>query len=239
MKTIVGTALVILMTVSMAFSAGNSVLPKIRSVDGMQALPVQGMTMVESGGQVFFISQNGRYVIKGDMYDMWSGGERVPDIATLNATSSIINLDKIGVKMEDLFALKYGHGPEKVTVFVSPGCPYCKKLMQTMKTGELEDKYTFNIVPLPYMGKQSQIAVKKLVAAKGSNPQAALDALMSDNYGALPLKESNKLDLEGVKRSMLTAKIIGINQVPVLLSSAGVMQVGLPDSLPKWLEGVN
>ena len=87
------------------------------------------------------------------------------------------------------------------------------------------------------MGKQSQIAVKKLAAAVDTNPNGALAALMNDDFSTLQQTEGG--NLEGVKRAMLTAKILGINQVPVLLSSAGEMQVGVPEDLSQWLEGVN
>ncbi len=238
MKKLVSVLLVATLLVpAIVFAEGETSLQPIKSVDAMQQLPIQGMTMVESDGQVFFISKNARYVIKGDMYDMWSGGERVPNIAALNATASKIDLDKIGVKIEDLFSLAYGNGPEKVTLFVSPGCPHCTKTMQDLTVGDLSTKYTFNIIPLPFMGKQSQVAVKKLVAAYESNPSGALSALMSDNFSAL--QETEGGDLEGVKRAMVTAKILGINQVPVLLSSSGEMSVGSPENLSKWLEGVN
>ncbi len=238
MKTLaIITLAAVLALPGLSLAESGATLQQIRSVDGMQPLPIQGMTMVESGGQVFFMSRNGRYVIKGDLHDMWAGGERIPDIATLAATSSKINLDKIGIKMEDLFTLAYGSGPEEVTIFVSPGCPHCKNTLQDVTKGDLGEKYTFNIVPLPFMGQQSQVAVKKLVAAYETDPTSALQALMTDNYSALQATEGG--DLEGVKRAMLTAKILGINQVPVLLSSAGDMSIGSPKNLAAWLEGVN
>lgn len=229
------STLLILCSIGLAKSA--STLPLIRTIDAIQAVPGNGFQMVESAGRVFFVTQNGRYVIKGDMYDMWSGGARVTSVANLKTSSSRIDLDQIGVKMEDLFSMSYGSGPKDVTVFVSPGCPYCKQTMQEMTTGDLAEKYTFNIVPIPLLGTNSQISVKKLVAAANSNPNETLNALMTDDYSALNKTEGG--NIEGVKRAMVTAKIIGINEVPVLLSEDGHVQKGAPKSLASWLEGVN
>lgn len=217
--------------------AQQASIQKLKSIDAMQVLPSNQINMVEASGQVFFVTQNGRYVIKGDLYDMWSGGALVSSVAELNASSSKIDLDKIGIKMDDLFNLQYGNGPKTVTMFVSPGCGYCKKTLQEMISSDLAEKYTFNIIPLPFLGQKSQDSVKRLAAAALNNPADALNALVNDDYSSLAQKDGG--DVEGIKRAMITAQILGINQVPVLLADNGTMLVGAPQNLTNWLQGVN
>lgn len=233
-------ALILAMILGMFAAPGfaqQGTLKQIKSIDAMQALPANQINMVEASGQVFFVTQNGRYVIKGDLYDMWSGGAMVSSVAELNESSSKIDLEKIGIKMDDLFNLQYGNGPKTVTMFVSPGCGYCKKTLQEMISSDLAEKYTFNIVPLPFLGQKSQDSVKRLAAAAPKNPAGALNALVNDDYSALAQNEGG--DIEGIKRAMITAQILGINQVPVLLADNGTMLVGAPQNLTSWLQGVN
>lgn len=236
-KIITLTLLIAISLCGLSFAQPEATIDRIKSIDAITKIPGRSVQMVESNGRIFFVTPNGRYVIKGDLYDMWAKGKRITSVANLKASASKINLSQIGVKLEDLFHLKYGNGPKQITVFVSPGCPYCKRTMQEMMTGDLAEKYTFNLVPVPLLGKSSQVAVKKLVASIDKAPEKTLKALMFDDYSKLTTATGG--DLEGVKRSLITAQVIGIDQVPVLLTEAGTMKKGSPKNLSAWLEGVH
>lgn len=203
------------------------------TVDAMQKMPIQGLQMVESEGRVFFVSLNGRYVIKGDLFDMWTG-QQVSSVASLNDSSGKIDFEQLGLDVDELFALTYGDGPKEVVMFTSPGCPYCKRTIDQMH--DLTDQYTFKLVPLPILGEASANKTKQLVCAAQSDPEKAVQAVISENYGFLPAP-SDECDLEGVRRSMVSAKILGIEGVPFIITPDSRVLRGAPKNLAQSLGG--
>ena len=41
-------------------------------IEGMKALPINGLQMVKAGGRTFFMSNNGRFIITGTLMDVWN-----------------------------------------------------------------------------------------------------------------------------------------------------------------------
>lgn len=202
-----------------------------RKVDAMQQVGTTGFQMVESKGQVFFMSQDGRFVIKGKLYDMWSAGKEIASVDQQIYANNHINLETMGLKMEDLLHVEYGTGPKVVRIFISPGCPHCHRVLEQMKG--LESKYTFEIIPLAILGKKSEDAVERLSGHYKSNPKAALDAVLTDFYDNLP-KMANA-DLDPMKRNLIASQFLGISSVPVIIAADGRFSTGAPKDLAALL----
>ena len=45
--------------------------PRAAKIKEIVTLPIKGIRAVESDGQIVFISDNGRFVITGQIYDVW------------------------------------------------------------------------------------------------------------------------------------------------------------------------
>lgn len=221
-------ALVSLPTLALAF---QSEAPSLGSVDAIQKMNVKGLQMVESGGRTFFVSADGRYIIKGSMFDMWAG-KKIESIAELNANANKIDFDKIGLKIEDLYHVSYGTGKEEVIMFSAPGCPSCGAMLKEIPA--LAEKYTFKIIPLPILGEESATNTKKLACA--SSPQKEVVAVMSGDYSSLP-DATNECDLDGVRRSLVTAQVLGLDGVPFFITPDHRVLRGLQDDLDAALGG--
>ncbi|MCK9172178.1 MAG: DsbC family protein [Desulfuromonas thiophila] len=200
-------------------------------VDNMAQIGDLPFQMVESDGKTFFMSSNGRYVIQGEMTDMWANKKPIATVEDLVQSVNTVDFSAIGLDMEDLLHLKYGYGPEKVTIFVAPGCGYCKNALKQMKG--LESKYTFQVVPLPIMGPRSEDALRRIACNYKDKPELSLAAVLSDHYD--DLKISGDCDVEPVARALVTAQILGINSVPVIIDQKNRMSKGAPPSLAEHL----
>jgi len=131
--------------------------PRAAKIKEIVTLPIKGIRAVESDGQIVFISDNGRFVITGQIYDVWGR----------------MDVDKLNT-------ISFGHGPKDVVLFVDPRCGVCHKLIGEAKP--LAEEYTFKIVVIPALGDESNQLAKALHCAKDKTN--ALDALLNNTLGS-------------------------------------------------------
>ena len=242
-------ALVLTMTVSAVFAADtvpasapeaktaamggepNSAM-NVPKIDSLVPLPISGLKAVVSNDELLYISDNGRYVLRGVMYDAWDQ-KPLKSLDDIRESATHINLAKMHIDTVDFKPLAYGKGREHITVFVDPKCPWCAKLMQQMQAKpELVKRYTFDLVPIPVLGAESQRLVRELGCAR--DRQAALKALMSEDYDRA-LEPEKDCTLQHVQKSMVAAQLLGVTGVPFLIHQDGRVQRGMPKELGDWL----
>lgn len=204
----------------------------ITKIERMQELPISGMKAVEtSTGDMMFVSQNGRFVFRGTVYDMWNK-EAIRTYDDVDRVAKRIRFDKLGMNLDDLFAVTMGAGKEAV-VFVDPKCPYCEKLMQ--QSVALHGEYRFRFVVIPVLGEQSAQLTRRLGCAKVAEQRTLFDALTTHGYDKLPAEASN-CDLAKLQRNLVTAQLMGITRVPFVVAPDGRVNQGLPKDLKAFLE---
>jgi len=222
-----------LIMAAMAMTATTAQAKPVRNIDAMRTIPGTSLQMVESEGRSFFMSPNGRYVIKGQLIDMWTGA-KIEKVSDLENSAAKVDFQKMGLNLDDLMSLKYGTGPKEVVAFVAPGCPHCELTMKQMVS--LTEEYTFRLVPLPFFGEESKNHVMQLACNEEYQEKAA-EALILEDYSNLPVK-STSCDMERLQRSALTAQIMGIQSVPYLVAHDGRVLMGSPEQgLEKFLKG--
>lgn len=202
-------------------------------ITAMEKLPSGGFTAVEGEGfpGMAFISDNGRYVLRGDLYDTWTG-KRVNNLADLRDNASRVQLSKLGVTPAELGAFRYGTGSKEVTIFVDPKCPYCHGILQQMPA--LAGKYTFQVIVVPVLGQESERLTRMVSCA--TDPAAALAALMAGPIrDSLPQNEN--CNLLPIQKRLVTAQLVGVKGVPFMIAPDGRTKGGLPQDLDSWLEG--
>ena len=143
------------------------------SIRRLARLPTQGLQAVETtDGQLLYVSDNGRYLIRGTAYDLWHGAE-LTSLTQAEDLAGRIDLKRLKLDPADLGALDTGTGPA-VLAFVDPHCPHCADLLADLPS--LTDRYRFRLIPLP-IGAASQTAVLALHCLAATDPAAALKAL--------------------------------------------------------------
>lgn len=191
-------------------------------------LPIKALRAVVTDGEQVFISENGRFIIKGDLYDVWQK-KRITNFAEMQKLATHIDLKKIGLDVGALNTVSMGTGAKEVVVFVSPLCPHCKTLIQAAKN--LTAEYRFQLVF--FSGDEAvQKTIKNIAGA--SSAEIALDAVIKSKTAALP--EVAHCDPKRNAMTVLMAQLMAIDKVPFVIAPDGRLHKGLPQNLSAWLE---
>jgi thiol:disulfide interchange protein DsbC len=137
--------------------------PSTAKIEGIVKLPIKGMQAVQSDGQILFMSENGRFVITGQIYDIWMK-KPLSTIAQMQDAASRIHFKGMGLNVDTLNTVSMGQEPKEVVIFVDPRCTICHELMPDAKT--LTKDYTFKFIVIPALGDESNRLAKALYCAK-------------------------------------------------------------------------
>lgn len=183
---------------------------------------------------VAYMSQNGRFVMRGVIFDTWTG-ETIQTMDDLRASMKNVNLSEIGLKDEDVDPFYYGSGPKKVTMFVDPFCPYCGQLFDEMIGDPSYAKdYTFTILTVPFLGDNSTKAVNALSCAEDRD--TALKALLTkDKSWMMAQQLPQNCDVQPVLQRTILSQMLGVTGVPYIIGAEGGISRGMPPSLKTFL----
>ncbi|EHC3548719.1 DsbC family protein, partial [Salmonella enterica subsp. enterica serovar Heidelberg] len=185
--------------------------PRAAKIEDIVKLPINGVRAVQSDGQIMFLSENGRFVISGQIYDLWSK-KPLNTMSQMRDVAERLHFKSMGMDVDTLNTISMGRGGKEVVVFVDPRCTVCHKLMDESKS--LVDEYTFKFVVIPALGAESNRLAKGLYCAKDKTN--ALDAFMNNTLASLPSKET--CDPAQYDQTLLTAHFIGIEGVPFVVA---------------------
>jgi len=193
-------------------------------------LPGTGVQMLELDGQAVYLAGSGRYVFTGPAWDLWHGLE-LRDVAQARDLAGRIDRDRLSLDATDLGALPLG-GPESagkpLWVFVDPLDSASLELLDQLTRAEIPTQ----VIVLPLSGPESLAIARRLCCA--TSGAAALQALMAQDAGALPEPEAS-CDTQPLVRALITARLLGVEQVPLLIAPDGRLHRGVPTDLSAWM----
>ncbi|MBK5941850.1 hypothetical protein CCR96_21935, partial [Halochromatium roseum] len=117
---------------------------------------------------------------------------------------------------------------DSLWVFVDPLYPAGLELLATLQEAAVPTQ----VVVLPVGGPESLDAARRLRCAASS--EDALTALISREIATLPAP-ANDCDTQPLVRALITARLLGVEQVPLLIAPDGRLQQGVPADLAAWL----
>jgi thiol:disulfide interchange protein DsbC len=214
----------------LCFNASAQMTPEqaLQSIRATYELPIDKFIAVEDvKGDMFFVSKNGRYAIKGTMIDVWSQ-EPLTTIAHISESVDRLTLPSFSNDIDGFKPVVLGEGREVVTVFTDPSCQSCAKLMNQIVG--LKDRYTFKILHVPVLGDQSKELTKRLYCADDEAARIATETL---DYGDLDQEPS--CDMEAYEKRLLAADIVQVRHVPFLVAPDRRIMRGNPKDLNAWL----
>ncbi|GAA4853858.1 DsbC family protein [Luteimonas vadosa] len=195
-------------------------------VDRIAAAPLPGFREVVVGGQVLYVSDDGRYLVQGTLYD-------VKDKKDLSQVGlSVVRrelLDTVPTKDRIIFAPpspKY-----TVAVFTDVGCSYCRKLHQEIAEYNKQG-IAVEYLAFPRMGVASE-DFKKMEAVWCSQDRrkALTDAKNDRKVVAKQCKNPVRMQYEIGQRAGLTG-------TPMIITESGVQMPGYmpPEALRAALD---
>ncbi|MBK5966709.1 hypothetical protein CCR95_22180 [Thiocystis minor] len=209
----------------------------MKGIDGLRRLPIQGVSIMQSGEKIFFVSANGRYVFLGPAIDLWHG-ERLNSLADADRLTGRIDIGRLKLNASDLGALDVGDGTREILVFVDPMCPHCATLLDQIQVLSPAQRtpYRFRLIPLALLGADSIAAAVNLNCLAASDRAAATQALLTHTLETVPTAQE-RCGQGALQRALVTAHLLGISTVPFLIAPDGRLQPGIPADLLTWIAG--
>lgn len=187
---------------------------------------------VTGSTDLYFISGNGRWVVKGRAHDLWAGRD-LADFEAVRASTRTVALQGLARLWDDLEPITFGRGETEIVVFADPACLHCEALIHDLR--RFEAGYRFLVLQIPLMGPESGRTVQALHCAEDED--VARTALLAGERG-LGLAQRPGCDLAPLQRRLVTAQLIGLRGVPFMVHTGdGRFVEGRPDDLGRWLAG--
>ena len=183
-------------------------------VDTIKPSEIDGIYEVTMGGNIFYASADGKYLLQGQLYDA-EAKKNITETKLAEVRKSA--LDKIGT--QNMIIFKAENSKHQVSVFTDIDCGYCRKLHSEMDQ-YLAQGITVRYLFFPRAGKGSEsykkaISVwcaadrnKALTSAKKGEP---LDSKVCDNP---------------VDRHMQLGEEFGMSGTPMIVTEKGNVLAG-------------
>lgn len=182
----------------------------------IKPVPISGIYEVVVDGQVFYISQDGRYVMQGQLIDLATRTDLTEQRLKTIRLAAIDALDG-----QDMIIF----GPEQakytVTIFTDIDCGYCRRLHQHMdEYNKLGIKIRYLSFPRAGIGSSSYDKAVAVWCAK--DPKRAFTRSMLDQ----PVENTSQCE-NPVADQFNLGLTLGVNATPTLILADGTMVPGL------------
>lgn len=192
--------------------------PNVR-VDYIGAAPFPGWREVIAGGQVLYVSDDGRYLMQGSAYDMQAKRELTQGSPALSAYRKKMIAS---VKQADRIVFAPANPKYTVTVFTDIECGFCRKLHSQIADYNKQG-IAVEYLAFPRMGPASQdfkdmISVWCSADRRKALTEAKMDGKVQEKTCTSPVAQEYDLGQQ-----------VGVNGTPAVFTSEGMMIGGYLD----------
>lgn len=199
-------------------------LADLGKIDEVSKTPIPGLYEVRVGTDLYYVEENGNYLIEGQLLDTKSRINLTEErIAKLTA------IDFASLPLKDAVVWKQGDGSRKLVVFADPNCGYCKKFERDARQAKDVTIYTFLY---PILGSDSTEKSRNIWCAKDRGKVWA-DWMVD---GAVPPRA--ECDASALQRNAALGRKHKVNGTPALVFEDGKRVPGALkiDQLEKQLQ---
>ncbi|WP_028492165.1 DsbC family protein [Thioalkalivibrio sp. ALE19] len=184
-------------------------------IDSIQSTPLEGIKEVRYGTEIFYVSEDGRYVMQGSLIDLQTR-ENLTEQAKGGARAELF------AAIDDSELVVYepnGETRAVLNIFTDPNCPYCRDIHADLPE-YLEAGVKVRYLMFPVLGQDSPEIMNRTWCA--DDRQAAMDRS----------KEGDKLtDLDSgcatpQDEHMQLGQSLGVRGTPALFTENGEMLAG-------------
>lgn len=191
----------------------NRIAPHAR-VQTIRSTPIDGLYQAVAGGKVFYVTGDGRYVLRGDVYDARTRVSLNDATMARLRREAIANLGRGQV-------IRYGpvNPKYKVTVFTDVDCPYCRAFhanMSAINGLDIAVDYLF----WPRTGLGTPSAQKAINVWCAADRQAALTFALAG--GVPPAAECTS----AVAHDFDLGTNLGVDGTPAVIADDGTLLGG-------------
>ncbi len=192
-------------------------LPDLQ-IDQVNKTNITQIYEVTSGHKVFYVDQNGKYILLGNLVDLDTKKiitqERVEELSVFNWSQLPLNI---------ALRQKLGTGQNKIAVFTDPDCPFCQNLEKTTIAKLNNVTVYYFLYPLDIHPNASDDA-KKILCSQIPE-QTFLDWMVDGK--SLP-KKTNCIN-SGLLAQMkyVAESLVKVEATPTILLEDGTLLPGL------------
>lgn len=210
----------------------KKMLTELGEIEAVQMMPISSVMMMQiKGHEPIFISSNGRFLITGEIRDLWS--QSPVKNADQAAKTWLLPLDNIsGRNLLTQFAvIPFGNPnlPKMARVFVSPTA---KESQDFLKSAD-PNKVNLDLVLFPHDQGAITPSMRTWCA---KTPIDAIHGLLTGNTDNIPQRKCDESDLTKVMGPMLMAKYLDFDRVPYFVRVDGRRAAGVPKDVFAWLQ---
>lgn len=192
-------------------------------VEVIKPSPIVGLNVVETSTGVVYITDDGKYLLQGPIYDM-SGKTPV------NISNQPL-MKKVEALKDEMIIFKAPQEKHVVTVFTDISCGYCKKLHESVD--ELNRQgVTVRYLAYPRQGADSDVGKKMAsIWCNGLQQKALTQAFKGEDVAII---DDCKIDLS---KHMSVGNLFKVTGTPAIILPDGQMLPGYmkPDALVQLL----
>lgn len=207
-------------------SALEKLLPGVKA-DSIQNTPIDGLFQVAFGPRVMYISEDGRYLIQGNMMDLTT---RKNLTEPAQADAMLSSLGKVGE--ENMIVFKPEKEKYTATVFTDIDCGYCRKLHSQM------DEYLAKGIKIRYLffprsGPDTESFNKSVSVWCADDRNEAMTIAKSGQ------SVESKTCSNPVRNHFELGMAMGVRGTPAIITDKGKLLPGYipPDELAGYLNG--
>lgn len=189
-------------------------MPSLK-IDSINPSEVKGLYEVMAGADIYYVSENGRYLIQGRMFDLVDKKDLTEEKLAI-AKAGLIN----AVPQEEMIIFKAPMQKYVISIFTDIDCGYCRKLHSEIDQ-YMAEGITVQYLFFPRAGKDSESYKKAVSVWCADDKNAALTAAKS---GSTPLPE--KTCKNPVDAQMLLGDELGVRGTPMMVSPKGFVYPG-------------
>ncbi|HEY0634817.1 MAG TPA: DsbC family protein [Gammaproteobacteria bacterium] len=187
--------------------------------DSITATPMQGIYEVAYGPRVIYVSEDGRYLVNGELFDVQQRSNLTEQRRSQARLTTLKAMDQNSMI---IYPAK-GKTKHTVTVFTDIDCGYCRKLHQGMaEMNNLGITVRYLSYPRAGVGSDSYKKAGNVWCSKDRNK--AMDKAKSDQA----MTDAGSCDAP-IKNHMAMAELFGINGTPAIVLEDGRL---IPGYLP-------
>ena len=188
-------------------------MPEVK-LDSVKPSEINGLYEVTVGANIFYVSDNGKYLLQGRLIDIESRTDLTEE--KLSGTRRQA-LEKLGV--DKMIVFKPKESKYKVTIFTDIDCGYCRKLHSEIDQ-YLAEGITIQYVFFPRAGKGSDSYNKAVSVWCSEDRNAALTAAKKDQK--IPAKTCDN----PVDEHMKLAAEFDVKGTPMIVTEQGNIYPG-------------
>ena len=191
--------------------------------------PLPGVMQVQIGGDIVYMSEDGRYLMQGRLIDMETQADLTDAAKAVLRKEQLQNLDR-----QELVTFGQNDAEFEVLVFTDPDCGYCRRLHQQMDEYEAAG-ITVHYLAFPRAGVGSQTYDKLVSVWCAEDRQGAMDVAKA---GRTPTPATCD---NPVTTQYQMGQSLGVTGTPSIMTFDGDIIPGYvpPDRLRERLEALN